>query len=150
MRSYARALAFMGAVLTIACAQGESESAPAGAAVPLFDNLGSYHREISSEVVEAQSYFDQGLRLTYGFNHDEAIRAFEEATRLDPSCAICYWGIAYALGPNINAPMDPAAVARAHETAQKAVELSANASEVERALIDALAKRYSPDAVFEQ
>ena len=146
MRLYSRALAFIGAALMIACAQGEPENAPGAAAVPLFDNLGSYHREISTDVPEAQSYFDQGLRLTYGFNHDEAIRAFEEAARLDPSCAICYWGIAYALGPNINAPMDPAVIPRAHEAAQKAVELSADASDVERALIDALAKRYSPDA----
>ncbi len=61
-------------------------------AVPLFTDLGSYHRAISTKNPTAQKYFDQGLRLVYGFNHDEAERAFREAARLDPACAICYWG----------------------------------------------------------
>jgi tetratricopeptide (TPR) repeat protein len=134
------------AVLLAACAERDGSAVPeaeAATAVPLFDNLGSYHRQISSEVPEAQQYFDQGLRLTYGFNHAEAIRAFEEAARLDPECAICWWGIGFALGPNINAPMDSASAVRAYEASQKALELSSDASEVERALIHALVERYA-------
>ena len=136
-------LALALAILVTACSNGDETAVSDQATVPLFTNLGSYHRPITTDVPEAQQYFDQGLRLTYGFNHDEAIRAFEEGTRLDPDCAMCYWGIAYALGPNINSPMDPAVAARAHEAAQKALELSGDASEVERALIEALAQRYA-------
>lgn len=68
-----------------------------------------------------QRYFDQGLRLYYGFNHAEAIRAFEEAARQDPACAMCYWGVALAHGPNINAPMDRAAALAAYAAIQKAI-----------------------------
>jgi tetratricopeptide (TPR) repeat protein len=126
----------------------DENAAPAAerTAPPLFDNLGSYHRPISTSVAEAQRYFDQGLRLTYAFNHAEAIRAYERATELDPDCAICWWGIAYAYGPNINAPMDAPSAALAYEAAQRAQSLQANASEVERALINALASRYAEDA----
>ncbi|HSJ12768.1 MAG TPA: hypothetical protein VK939_00040 [Longimicrobiales bacterium] len=119
-------------------------AAPAAelAAVPLYDNLGAYQRPISAANAEAQQYFDQGMRLTYAFNHAEAVRAFEEATRRDPGCAMCYWGIANALGPNINAPMDASAVEPAFGAVQQAVSLAPRASEVERALIEAAAKRY--------
>jgi tetratricopeptide (TPR) repeat protein len=148
MKRLTSALAVAAAVFLAACADTDGSSVPnaeaaAGAAVPLFDNLGSYHRDITTDVAQAQQYFDQGLRLTYAFNHGEAIRAFEEATRLDPECAICYWGIANALGPNINAPMEGDAAVRAHEAAQKALELSGEANEVERALIQALVERYA-------
>ena len=71
-----------------------------------FDNLGTHHHPITASP-EAQSYFDQGLRLAYAFNHDEAIASFKEGARLDPDCAMCWWGVALALGPNINLPMDP-------------------------------------------
>jgi tetratricopeptide (TPR) repeat protein len=90
----------------------------------------------------AQRYFDQGLRLTYAFNHAEAIRAFDEAARIDPECAMCYWGKALALGPNINAPMDSASGVRAYAAVQKALAAS-GASERERTLIRALATRYA-------
>src|SRR5262245_45233732 len=70
------------------------------AAVPLYQNLGDHYYRITTQVPQAQRYFDQGLRLYYAFNHQEAIRAFEEAARLDPTCAMCPWGIALALGPN--------------------------------------------------
>jgi tetratricopeptide (TPR) repeat protein len=146
MRYLSRALVLGVAVVAAACADTDAGAIPeaeASAVVPLFDNLGSYHRAISSDVPEAQQYFDQGLRLTYGFNHAEAIRAFEEAARLDPECAICYWGIGYALGPNINAPMDSASALRAYEASQKALELSTGASDVESALIHALVERYA-------
>lgn len=117
----------------------------AAAAVPLFTDLGTYHRPISTTNETAQRYFDQGLRLTYAFNHGEAIRAFEEAIRQDSTCAICHWGIAYAYGPNINAPMDAASGARAYEAALRAQALAAYASDVERALIAALSHRYAAD-----
>jgi tetratricopeptide (TPR) repeat protein len=122
---------------------GDGEPAAELAAVPLFTNLGTFGREISTSVADAQRYFDQGMRLTYAFNHAEAIRAFEEATRLDPECAICEWGIAYAYGPNINAPMDSASGVLAYEAAQRASTLSEYASPVERALIGALSARYA-------
>jgi hypothetical protein len=72
---------------------------------PLFNNLGNHHFAISTKSPEAQKYFNQGLILTYGFNHGEAIRSFQEAIRLDPNCAMCYSGIALALGPNIVPPV---------------------------------------------
>ncbi|MGH7501627.1 MAG: tetratricopeptide repeat protein [Longimicrobiales bacterium] len=111
--------------------------------VPLYDGLGDHHHEISTHVPLAQTYFDQGLRLTYAFNHPEAIRSFEEAAKLDPSCGICWWGSAFAYGPNINAPMDEAAGVKAHEALSKALALMSGASEQEQAYIRALAKRYA-------
>ena len=72
----------------------------------------------------AQKYFDQGLRLTYGFNHDEAIKSYTEGTREDSTCAMCWWGIAYALGPNINLPMDTAAVRPAWAALRQAVRFA--------------------------
>jgi hypothetical protein len=81
------------------------KAAEAGA-MPLLAGLGDWHRRVTSSSPEAQRYFDQGLRLTYGFNHEEAARSFERAVALDPDCAMCHWGIAYAVGPNINLPMD--------------------------------------------
>ena len=95
-------------------------------------------RKISTSVPKAQRYFDQGLRLVYAFNHDEAKRAFEEAARLDPACAICYWGVALTLGPNINLPALPDRAAAAVVAAKKAArarEARAKATPVERALI---------------
>src|SRR5262245_57475206 len=80
---------------TLACAQSAS---PADT-VPLYTNLGNHKRAISTKVPATQQYFDQGLRLVYGFNHAEAIRSFQRAAALDPTCAMCYWGIALAYGP---------------------------------------------------
>jgi tetratricopeptide (TPR) repeat protein len=120
-------------------------SQPASPTVPLFDNLGTHRYAVTTDVPLALSYFDQGLRLYYGFNHAEAIRAFEEATRQDPDCAMCYWGIALAHGPNINAPMEREAALAAHEAIQQAIARETNASPIERALIRALATRYAAD-----
>ena len=89
------------------------------AGAPLHDNLGSLHYKITAAPA-AQTYFDQGLRLTWAFNHEEAIASYTEAARQDSTCAMCWWGIAYALGPNINAPMDTAAVKPAWKALQKA------------------------------
>ena len=120
--------------------------APEASSVPLYDDLGDHHYPISSRVPQVQQYFDQGLRLYYGFNHAEAIRAFEEAARLDPECAICHWGVALALGPNINLPMDSAAAVAAYAAVERAQALAEHGSEVEQALIEALATRYTADA----
>ncbi len=116
------------------------------AVVPLYDNLGDYHYPITTSEPMAQRYFDQGLRLYYAFNHAEAIRAFNEGSRLDPRCAMCYWGTALAYGPNINAPMDAAAGAGAYHAMQQAAAAADAASPKEQALVAALAQRYSPDA----
>jgi tetratricopeptide (TPR) repeat protein len=132
-------------LLAVAASGHGAHGAPAPAeAVPLFNDLGSYHRAISTKNRTAQKYFDQGLRLVYGFNHDEAERAFREAARLDPKCAICFWGVGLTLGPNINLPMDPEKNAKAVEALAKA-KSAPGGSPVERALIDALAVRYSAD-----
>lgn len=113
---------------------------------PLLGNLGDYHRSITTASEEAQAYFDQGLVLAYGFNHELAIKSFQEALTHDPACAMCYWGIAWALGPNINLPMDPALNGDAWDALQQAQTLSADASPVEQAFIAALAARYSEEA----
>jgi tetratricopeptide (TPR) repeat protein len=123
--------------------QQNKDAAVAGADVPVFEDLGTYSRAISTDVEPAQRYFDQGLRLTVAFNHAEAIRAFQHAAKLDSACAMCYWGIAYAYGPNINAPMDSASGVAAYNAVQRAKALSAQSTPVERALIDALTKRYA-------
>lgn len=109
---------------------------------PLFDNLGTLHHAVTTSSDLAQRYFDQGLRLVYAFNHEEAVSAFEEATRLDPSAAMAYWGIALALGPNINAPMSKPQERQALEALRKAREHSAHVSPAERGYIEALGKRY--------
>ncbi|MFN2632761.1 MAG: hypothetical protein ABR610_05020 [Thermoanaerobaculia bacterium] len=110
---------------------------------PLFSNLGDYHRRISSRSPEAQRYFDQGLRLVYGFNHEEAFRAFEHAASLDPACGICFWGMALVQGPNINLPAIPERAAIGYTAERSALERAASASPVERALIEALSNRYA-------
>ena len=110
--------------------------------VPLYTNLGSHHKQISTRVAAAQQYFDQGLRFVYGFNHAEAIRSFTRAAELDSSCAMCYWGIALAYGPHVNAPMDSASGVAAYAAVQKALTLKSHATASERAYIEAVAQRY--------
>src|SRR5215210_7756880 len=105
MRMIRRLPAFVLALsVSAASAMGQSHhtAAKPDMRVPLYDNLGDHHYTITTNVPEAQQYFDQGMRLTYGFNHAEAIRAFNEAARLDPDCAICHWGAALAYGPHVN------------------------------------------------
>jgi len=111
--------------------------------VPLYNDLGSHRRAISTRVPQAQQYFDQGLRLVYGFNHAEAIRSFTRATELDPACAMCWWGIAYAYGPHVNAGMDSASGVQAYKAAQQALSQSRAASPVDRAYVEAVAARYA-------
>lgn len=131
----------------IACESGADHPESSDRPAPLFDNLGNHHHPISPKNPLAQRYFNQGLILSYGFNHAEAERSFREAARLAPNCAMCYWGIAFVLGPNINAPMDDAAVPEAFAAVQKALELAPKASKTEQAYIQALAKRYAPKPV---
>jgi tetratricopeptide (TPR) repeat protein len=111
----------------------------------LMSGLGSLHHEVSTNNEEAQQFFNQGVTFIYAFNHDEAIRSFKRAAELDPKMAMAYWGIAYALGPNINLDVDPEREKAAYETAQQALKLSTNASEKERDYIAALVRRYSND-----
>jgi tetratricopeptide (TPR) repeat protein len=118
----------------------------AGIDPPLWDGLGSVTYKITTSSAAAQAYFDQGLRLTYAFNHGEAQRAFRKAQKLDPACAICFWGEALVLGPNINLPMQDDAVAPAFTAMGKARTLAADAGPREQALIAALATRYTQDA----
>src|SRR5580704_2747751 len=112
---------------------------------PMFQGLGDHHHRISTANQQTQVFFDQGVNLLFGFNHAEAIRSFREAARLDPDCAMCWWGVAEALGPNINLPMPADAVAPAWAAVQKAKALEPKASAEERAWIEALAARYSAD-----
>ncbi len=123
---------------------------PQASSVPLYDNLGTYRRAIGTDVERAQAYFDQGLRLQYAFNHAEALRAYEEALRHDPECAMCWWGIALAAGPNINAPMTPENGRRAWEAIQRARALAAEGPALERDLIEALAARYAANPEAER
>ena len=141
------------ATLAVACigmvagqqAFGADEVEPLSA--PLLRGLGAHHHAVTTSNETAQRYFNQGLILMYGFNHAEAIRSFKAATALDPTCAMAWWGIAYAEGPNINAPMMPDAYPRAWEALQQALAHGAAATEGERALIEALKVRFREEAV---
>jgi tetratricopeptide (TPR) repeat protein len=111
---------------------------------PAFEGLGSYTRKITTESTQAQKYFNQGLGFYHGFNHGAAIRAFKEAARLDPKCAMAHWGIALANGPHINFPMvPPPAAEAAWKELQLAQQNAEKASPVEKALIEALSHRYA-------
>jgi tetratricopeptide (TPR) repeat protein len=112
---------------------------------PVFKGLGDHHHKITTRNARTQLLFDQGVRLMFGFNHAEAIRSFREGARRDPHCAMCWWGVAFALGPNINLPMPADAVKPAWQALQNAEALKRYASPEERGWIDALAERYSSD-----
>lgn len=113
--------------------------------VTLVTGLGDLHHPVSTHNSEAQKFFDQGLRFIYAFNHDEAARSFQHATKLDPKLAMAYWGVAEAVGPNYNDPADPERYKHAHDAAQKAVDLSSDATPSEQAYIQAMAKRFPAD-----
>src|SRR3989441_2829087 len=110
--------------------------------VTMVSGLGDLHHPVSTSNAEAQKFFDQGLRFIYAFNHDEAARSFGHAAELDPKLAMAYWGVAEAVGPNYNDPASDDRFKRAHEAIQKAVDLSANASPVEKAYVQAIALRF--------
>jgi tetratricopeptide (TPR) repeat protein len=113
---------------------------------PLLEGMGSHHHAITTDSPEAQRYFNQGMVLSFGFNHKEAARSFRQAQLLDPECAMCFWGESLVLGPNINAGMDEAENPRAYAAVQRALALKDSATERERAYIEALAKRYAEQA----
>ncbi|MBX7539883.1 tetratricopeptide repeat protein [Qipengyuania sphaerica] len=130
--------------LALAETYGASQLAMS-ASIGLIGNTGRFDIPATGLTGEARSYFDQGLALTYGFNHKAAIRSFREAARLAPDCAMCWWGVALANGPNINAGMDAQANRDALAALDRATELAADASATERAIIAAQRQRYSAD-----
>jgi tetratricopeptide (TPR) repeat protein len=123
-----------------------AESRSTEALAPELSGLGTIHMAVTTAVPKAQRFFDQGIRLLYAFNHQEARRAFQEAARLDPQLAMAQWGIALTLGPNLNAPMSPENGRAAYAAIQAARRHAGRASARERALIDALATRFAADA----
>jgi tetratricopeptide (TPR) repeat protein len=118
-------------------------TAVTGQIAPRLQNLGDHKFPVTTNSARAQLFINQAMMLVYGFNHAEATRSFREAARLDPNCAMAYWGMALVLGPNINMAMSPEAEPQAYELIQKAIALKKNASEKEQAYIDALAVRYT-------
>lgn len=128
-------------LIASAVAAPASRTAP----IPLYDDLTRSPFRITTNSPKAQSYFSQGLLLTYGFSHAGAVRSFREAQRVDPGCAMCWWGEAVALGPNINAPMDERDRPAALDAMDRAMALRGQVSPIERALIEAVALRYSRD-----
>jgi tetratricopeptide (TPR) repeat protein len=141
--------------LALSCSKPADTDAQlaARAGAPLFKGMGEYHRVIDTKDAGAQRYFDQGMVLAFGFNHAEAIRSFRAAQKLDPNCAMCFWGEALATGPNINvtakgkAIMSPEEQTAAFAALSKAQAVSQGKPQVERDLVDALAKRYAPQPV---
>ncbi len=121
------------------------------AGAPLFDGMGSHHHEITANNPGAQRYFNQGMVLTFAFNHAEAIRSFKAAQKLDPACAMCYWGEALATGPNINITSNGKVIMSkderltAYAVLQRAVARKGNATQAEQDYIDALQERYDGD-----
>ncbi len=131
-------ISLCGAMVSIAATKNEP--------VPrLMPGLGDVHHPVSTKNREAQQFFDQGLKLVYGFNHDEARRSFQRAAGLDPKLAMAWWGVALTLGPNYNLPVDLEREKAGYDAVQRAVSLQENASEPERAYINALTVRYSND-----
>jgi tetratricopeptide (TPR) repeat protein len=121
----------------------DTPAAPGKPVAPRLQNLGVHTFKVTTKSRRAQLFVNQGVNLAYGFNHAEAGRAFAEAARLDPECAMAYWGQAFVLGPNINAAMEPTDEPKAFELVQKALSLKKRVTPRERAYIDALAVRYT-------
>ena len=137
-------------ILTLATGVAISVSAAPAKTNPasspkLLPGLGEVHHPVATKNSQAQQFFDQGLKLVFGFNHDEARKSFQRAAELDPNLAMAWWGVSLTLGPNYNLPVDPEREKAGYDAAQRAVALKPNASESERAYIDAVAVRYSND-----
>src|SRR6266852_7076605 len=138
-------------ILTLATGVAISVSAAPAKTNPasspkLLPGLGEVHHPVSTSNKQAQQFFDQGLKLVYAFNHDEAGRSFQRAAALDPKLAMAWWGVALTLGPNYNLPVDPEREKAGYDAVQRALALQEEASEPERAYINALAVRYSSDS----
>jgi tetratricopeptide (TPR) repeat protein len=131
-------------------AQHEHEEGAATSPVKLMRGMGPVHHAVSTKNTEAQAFFDQGLALCYGFNHDEAGRSFQKAVELDPDLAMGWWGLAFTLGSNYNMPSFPDREVAADKAIRKAVELAGKASPQDQAYIAALAKRYSMDPTIDR
>jgi tetratricopeptide (TPR) repeat protein len=148
-------ISFAASFVLMSCSRGPETDAQlvARAGAPLFEGMGDYHRVIQAKDPGAQRYFDQGMMLAFGFNHAEAIRSFRAAQKLDPTCAMCFWGEALATGPNINVTAKGKAIMSKEEqlaafkALEEAVSLTEGRPQVERDLIQALTKRYSPQPV---
>ena len=140
-------LAIAPALCIAILAQEHAEHAAPPKAKPatLMTGYGNWHHPVSTKNAPAQAFFDQGLRLIYAFNHNEAMRSFRRAAELDPKLAMAYWGIAEAVGPNYNEPASEDRFAQAHAAIEKAQTLGADASESDQAYITALAKRFPAD-----
>jgi tetratricopeptide (TPR) repeat protein len=145
MKIYSVLLISMICCATVSAQQGDMPMGPQEKPATIVAGMGSLHHPVSTTNPEAQKFFDQGFAFVYAFNHDEAIKSFKRAAELDPQLAMAHWGIALALGPNINLDVDPEREKAAYDAVQKALSLAARASESERAYIEALAKRYSID-----
>ena len=136
--------ALLAALCVPAFAQ-EHAAAAKGKSATLITGLGDWRHPVSTKNAQAQAFFDQGLRLIYAFNHDEAARSFQRAAELDPKLAMAYWGIAEAVGPNYNDPASEDRFVQAHQAIEKAQSLTEGASDSEQAYIAALAKRFPAD-----
>lgn len=136
----------LASMMSIAEAYAQTLPGDINAPPPLVAGLGNAHLAITTSEPLAQEYFDQGARYLHAFNHGEAIRAFRHAQRLDPNCAMCFWGEAFALGPNINAPMEASDNEPAYAAARRAHDLRAHATPLEQAYIDAIQTRYARTA----
>ncbi|HUJ95626.1 MAG TPA: hypothetical protein VLW84_10215 [Terriglobales bacterium] len=134
--------ALLGLLLCGVGSAQEHSAMPHSKPATLMTGLGDLHHPVSTNNAEAQQFFDQGLRLIYAFNHDEAARSFARGAELDPKLAMAYWGIAEAVGPNYNDPASDDRFKQAHDAIQKAIDLSANASPSEVAYIQAMAVRF--------
>src|ERR1700731_4648377 len=131
---------FWGAMM-VSAAQSKAHTAPPR----LMSGLGEVHHPVSTQNRQAQQFFDQGLKLVYAFNHDQARRSFQRAAELDPKLAMAWWGVALTLGPNYNLPVDPEREKAGYDAVQHALSLQENASDPERAYINSLVVRYSND-----
>jgi tetratricopeptide (TPR) repeat protein len=136
------------AIILALCVPAFSQEHPAGTgpkSAALMTGYGNWHHPVSTKNAQAQAFFDQGLRLIYAFNHDEAMRSFQRAAELDPKLAMAYWGIAEAVGPNYNDPASEGRFVQAHAAIEKAQTLAADTSESDKAYIAALARRFPAD-----
>src|ERR1044072_6532747 len=147
MRSLLMALTISLSLSAVALGQHTGHKATDAKEQPAtqMSGMGTHHHPVSTTNAEAQKFFEQGLSFVFAFNHNEAIRSFKRAAELDPQLAMAHWGVALALGPNINSDVDPEREKAAYEAVQISVSLAAKASENERAYIAALARRYSID-----
>ncbi len=155
------AMTALGALAMVGCApdapedtaagdHGHEAEAAASAEVVLREGLGTHGITISTVSDSAQAYFNQGLRLSYAFNHPAAIASYRKAASFDPECAMCYWGIAWASGPNINAALTAEGGEAAHHAIHRALELTDGITEWERAYVEAMAVRYVEDPMTER